>query len=340
MNIVFRVDSSKKMGSGHLMRCLTLSDEFKKQHHEITFICKSLEGNLIDQIKHKHYKVIILKELSSYKSNNIYLDWLGSSQEYDAQQTINAIPLNIDLLVVDNYAINQIWHKMLRPYAKKILVIDDLADRKFDCDFLLNQNLGIKKEDYKNKVSNDCKLYLGSNFALLRPEFRKLREKALNKRKNTKKIKNILITMDGFDKNNQTFRVLKELNSNFNIVVVLRSSSPHNSMIQSYANNNNIKVIIDSNNMSKLIFEADLSIGAGGSSSFERCCLGLPSLMFVTSENQTKLAKNLDKFDAVKIVDNLKENIQYIVDNVNVWRSMSKNAEKVCDGFGVKRIKI
>ena len=92
--------------------------------------------------------------------------------------------------------------------------------------------------------------------------------------------------------------------------------------------------------MAEIMSKADIAIGATGVTTWERCCLGLPSLMFVTSENQTKLAKNLDKFDAVKIVDNLKENIQYIVDNVNVWRSMSKNAEKVCDGFGVKRIKI
>jgi UDP-2,4-diacetamido-2,4,6-trideoxy-beta-L-altropyranose hydrolase len=339
MNIVFRVDSSKKMGSGHLMRCLTLSKEFK-QNHEITFICKSLDGNLISLIKHNNYKVILLDEESNFHSSNIYLEWLGSTQEYDAEETINAIPSNTDLLVVDNYALDQLWHKRLRPYTKKIFVIDDLSDRKFDCDLLLNQNLGVKKENYKNKVSNNCELFLGSNYALLRPEFAKLRNKAINKRKKTKKIKNILITMDGVDKYNQTFGILQELDNNLNIVVVLRSNSPHNSMIKAYAKDKNIQIVIDSINMSKLIFEADLAIGAGGSSSLERCCLGLPTLLYVTSENQKNMAKNLDKIDAVKIVDNLKENLQDILDNVNLWKSMSNSAEKVCDGLGVKRIKL
>jgi UDP-2,4-diacetamido-2,4,6-trideoxy-beta-L-altropyranose hydrolase len=266
---------------------------------------------------------------------------LGATQEQDAQQTIKVIPKNTNLLIVDSYALDEIWQKQLRPYTKKIMVIDDLADRQFDCDMLLNQNLGTQIEDYKDKVPNDCELLLSCDYALLRPEFSNLREKALIKRKNTKEIKNILISMGGSDITNKTYDILQDISDDLNIVVVLGSSSPHNKMIISHAKDKeNIKVVIDADNISGLMFDADLAIGAGGSTSWERCCLGLPTLLYVLAENQRKIAENLEQLDAVKIVDNLKVNLQNILNNLHFWQTMSENAQTVCDGIGVKRIKI
>ena len=338
MKVVFRVDASLQMGTGHVMRCLTLANELKQQNHEIVFICRELTGNLILFIK---YPILVLPKNDNFQSDGLYLNWLGTTQEQDAEQTIKAIPKNTDLLIVDSYALDEIWHKQLRPYTKKIMVIDDLSDRQFECDVLLNQNLGTQIEDYKDKVPNDCELLLGCDYALLRPEFPNLREKALIKRKNTKEIKNILISMGGSDITNKTYDILQDISDNLNIVVVLGGSSPHNKMIISYAKDKeNIKVFIDADNISGLMFDADLAIGAGGSTSWERCCLGLPTLLYVLAENQRKIAENLEQLDAVKIVDNLKVNLQNILNNLHFWQTMSENAQTVCDGIGVKRIKI
>ena len=338
MKVVFRVDASLKMGTGHVMRCLTLANELKQQNHEIVFICRDLTHNLISLIK---YPVLALPKNDNFQSDDLYLNWLGATQEQDAEQTIKVISKNTDLLIVDSYALDQIWHKKLRSYTKKIMVIDDLADRKFDCDMLLNQNLDTQIKDYKDKVPNDCELLLSCDYALLRPEFSNLREKALIKRQNTREIKNILISMGGSDITNKTYEILQEISDNLNIVVVLGGSSPHNKMIISYAKDKeNIKVLIDADNMSGLMFDADLAIGAGGSTSWERCCLGLPTLLYVLAENQRKIAENLEQLDAVKIVDNLKVNLQNILNNLHFWQTMSENAQTVCDGIGVKRIKI
>ena len=338
MRIVFRVDASLKMGTGHVMRCLTIANEFKLQSHEIFFICRELPGNLIPLIK---FPVLVLPNNEAFQADDLYLNWLGASQEQDFEHTIKVIPKNTDLLIVDNYALDEIWHKQLRLYTKKIMVIDDLADRQFDCDMLLNQNLGTQIEDYKDKVPNDCELLLSCDYALLRPEFSNLREKALIKRQNTKEIKNILISMGGSDITNKTYEILQDISDNLNIVVVLGGSSPHNKMIISYAKDKeNIKVLIDVDNISGLMFDADLAIGAGGSTSWERCCLGLPTLLYVLAENQRKIAENLERLDAVKIVDNLKVNLQNILNNLHFWQAMSENAQTVCDGIGVKRIKI
>jgi UDP-2,4-diacetamido-2,4,6-trideoxy-beta-L-altropyranose hydrolase len=326
------------MGVGHLMRCLTLADGLEKQNHNTTFICRELKGNLIKSIEHR---VLILPVDKDFQSDDLYLSWLGATQEQDAEQTIKVIPKNTDLLIVDSYASDEIWHKQLIPYTKKIMVIDDLADRQFNCDVLLNQNLGTQIEDYKDKVPDDCELLLGCDYALLRPEFPNLREKALIKRKNTKVIKNILISMGGSDITNKTYDILQEVSDDLNIVVILGGISPHNKMIKNYAKSKkNVKVVVDADNISRLMFDADLAIGAGGSTSWERCCLGLPTLLYVLAENQRKIAGNLEELGAVKIVDNLKVNLQNILNNFSFWQIMSEKAQTVCDGIGVKRIKI
>jgi UDP-2,4-diacetamido-2,4,6-trideoxy-beta-L-altropyranose hydrolase len=338
MKVVFRVDASLEMGTGHIMRCLTLANELKQQNHEIVFICRELTGNLILLIK---YPVLVLPKNDNFQSDSLYLNWLGATQEQDAEQTIKVIPKNTDLLIVDSYASDEIWHKQLIPYTKKIMVIDDLADRQFNCDVLLNQNLGTQIEDYKDKVPDDCELLLGCDYALLRPEFPNLREKALIKRKNTKVIKNILISMGGSDITNKTYDILQEVSDDLNIVVILGGISPHNKMIKNYAKSKkNVKVVVDADNISRLMFDADLAIGAGGSTSWERCCLGLPTLLYVLAENQRKIAENLEQIGAVKIVSNLKLDLQNILDNFSIWQVMSERAQTVCDGIGVKRIKI
>jgi len=335
MNIVFRVDSSSQMGIGHLMRCLALAHELKRKQYQVTFICRELEGNLIYLVD---FRVLILPKNVSFQSNDLYLNSLGATQEQDAEQTINIIPNDANILIVDNYALDRVWHKKLRKSVKKIMVIDDLADRQFDCDILLNQNFGSQKEDYQCKVPNDCKLLLGCDYALLRPEFSELRMQAIKKRKHTKEIKNILISMGGSDKNNVTYKVLQQLSNDFNITVALGGSSQHKEMIKKYAKNRNVKVVIDANNMEELMLNADLAIGAGGTTSWERCCLGLPTLLFVLSDNQRAVAKTLKQYGAALILNNLKKDIQKVVNNSNLWQSMSTNSQNICDGLGARRV--
>ncbi len=334
MKIVFRVDSSDQMGAGHLMRCLTLADELQQQNHKITFICRELMGNLISLIK---YPVLVLPKDGDFQSDDFYLNWLGAMQEQDARQTIEVIPKNTDLLVVDSYALDEEWHQKLRYHTDRIMVIDDLVDRHFDCDILLNQNLGSQKEDYQNKVPNNLELLLGCNYALLRPEFAEFRNQALKKRKNTKEIKNILVSVGGSDTENLTYDILQSLDG-FNVVVVLGETSPYNNMIKSYAKDRNIEVVVNANNMAELMLDADLAIGAGGSTSWERCCLGLPTLLYVTADNQKEIAKNLEKLGAVKIVDSLKDDLQAILNDFNLWKNMSKQSKNICDGLGVQKV--
>jgi len=265
--------------------------------------------------------------------------WLGATQHQDAKECVNILQAKkADCLIVDHYALDEDWHNELNRYCDKLIVIDDIADRKFECDVLLNQNLGACEDDYNNKIPNESTLLLGCDYVLLRPEFAKLREQALKKRENTKDIKNILISMGGSDPDNLTYNILQNINNDFNITVVLGSSIPHIEMIKSYAINKNINVIVDANNMAELMLNADLSIGAGGSTSWERCTLGLPTLLFITADNQKDVAKNLEKVGAVKIVKDLKQDLYFILSNLNAWKVMSNKASQVSDGLGTNQV--
>ena len=200
MNIVFRVDSSIEIGTGHVMRCLTLADELKKQYSNILFICRDFDGHLKGLINEKGYSVVLLPDFKFFfkDSNDFsgYYNWLSSLWQQDANETINIIKNNkLDWLIVDHYGIDYRWHNKLRDLTKRIMVIDDLADRKLDCDLLLDQTYGRKKQDYFELIPNDCQMLLGAKYALLRPEFALFRSSAIKKRKKNTSISNILITI-------------------------------------------------------------------------------------------------------------------------------------------------
>lgn len=335
MNIVFRVDSSIQIGLGHLMRCVAFADELKREGYKVTFICRALEGNQIESVEHK---VIVLEKNDNFQSDDDYLNWLGATQQTDAQQTIKVFPKMTDLLVVDSYALGHQWHQNLREYAKRILVIDDLADRQFDCDILLNQNIGVQENSYKGKVPRNCKLLLGCDYALLRPEFAERREQSLKKKQGNKKIQNVLVSLGGSDPDNVSLDILQQLDDRFKVVVVLGKTSPHNEIIEHYAKGKSIEVIINADNMADLMLDADIAIGAGGSTSWERCCLGLPTLLCVLADNQKIAAERLEELGAVIIVRNLKKDLKSIIDNGQCQNTMSNIAQSICDGLGCKRV--
>ena len=138
MNFIFRVDSSSQIGSGHIVRCLTLAKELKKRDYKCKFICRDHNNNLIKKIKKENFEVVTLfnsNKLRAVKRNNTkhsnYYSWIGASLKEDVNQTIDVLKSEkVDWLVIDHYGIDYKWEKKIRPYVKKIMVIDDLANRK------------------------------------------------------------------------------------------------------------------------------------------------------------------------------------------------------------------
>ncbi|WP_025647162.1 MULTISPECIES: UDP-2,4-diacetamido-2,4,6-trideoxy-beta-L-altropyranose hydrolase [unclassified Psychrobacter] len=356
MNVVFRCDASILIGTGHVMRCLTLADELARQGAKCYFICREHEGNLIDLITKKGYKVYKLDAIPLNNSNKgeaestlFHSEWLGTSQAEDAKQTIDIVSdIEPKWLIVDHYALNDYWEQKFRPHCDSILVIDDLADRKHDCDVLLDQTFGRNRQDYQGLVRDHCKVLCGTTYALLRPEFSKWRQYSLERRKNNT-LEHILVNLGGVDKDNLTSKMLDTLkqtplSDSCKITVVMGSTSPWIEAVKKKAEQlpwpTEVKTGVS--NMAELMANSDLAIGAAGSTSWERCCLGLPTLMLVLAENQLLIAKNLEDAGAVSLVKLNNGSITdlsvgFISKEDNLLK-MSEAASLICDGLGAQRL--
>lgn len=345
--IIFRADASLQIGTGHVMRCLTLADALTAQGATCEFICREHPGNLIAYIQSKGYIVHSLSVCGNVDTDLTHSTWLGSTQAQDAEACIPILSkLQPDWLVVDHYALDARWEKNLTPYYRKLMVIDDLADRQHACDVFLDQNLGRAFIHYSHLITPNCQKLLGSNYVILRPEFARQREASLSRRK-TGRLNRILLCMGGVDKDNFTGRIIQALDkstlpTSIKLDVVLGSQCPHINQIKELAASSRFKpfVHVNAQDMANRMCDADLAIGAAGGTTWERFCMGLPSLLLSTAANQDTFLNVIKHSGAAKVVDLM--GIPGAVDDLNRDTSqlyeMSKRAALLVDGNGVSRI--
>lgn len=358
MKILFRVDASLQMGTGHVMRCLTLATALKQQGAAVTFICRDLTGNLIEKIQQTGFTVHKLTTINKPVTNKqaseedplFHAAWLGTSQAQDAQDCQPILEkLQPNWLIVDHYSLDKTWQQALKPYYKKLMVIDDLADRQHDCDLLLDQTFGRNSDDYKPLVPEHCQVLCGAEYALLRPEFAQWRAYSL-KRREKGQLEHLLINLGGVDKDNITTQILKALSSaslpeNCQITVVMGATAPWVKEVEQQAALMPwpTEVKIGVNTMAELMANSDLAIGAAGATSWERCCLGLPTIMIVLADNQKLAADALDKINAALKLSNdeifslaLSEVFDSIFRNALLLNKISQSAQRVTEGLGTK----
>jgi UDP-2,4-diacetamido-2,4,6-trideoxy-beta-L-altropyranose hydrolase len=343
--IAFRTDANSEIGTGHFMRCLTLADELKKHDAETCFVTRKLPAHLIQMLQERGIDLYELPEVDTENTDELpHAQWLKTSQHQDAIQTIEMLgKRKLDWLVVDHYAIGQRWETQLRKLANKIMVIDDLADRQHDCDVLLDQNFYQEMDArYVGKVPQNCKLLLGPTYALLREEFREAR-KCVKPR--TGKIKNILVFFGGVDIENLTTMALKALivlNLGLRVDVVIGRGHPHTQEIEVLCKLHNFSCHIQTKHVAVLMARADLAIGAGGSSNWERCCLGLPSIVIASANNQVFISKELNTLNACIYLGWFGDINSVMLQNAiidltysgNLLRNISSKAVTLVDGNG------
>jgi len=360
MKIAFRTDASLLIGSGHAMRCLTLADALKAQGADCHFVSREHPGHLLDAICQRGHVVTALPA-GTYSSAGaddpspqpVHAAWLGCAWQFDAEQT-GAVLSNLqpDWLVVDHYSLDQRWEQALSPHYRKLLVIDDLADRPHYCDLLLDQNLGRQPAHYIQWVPAHCRLLTGPRYALLRPEFAFLRSYSMQRRQAQPALRQLLITMGGVDQPNATGQVLQALKTcalpaDCRITVVMGVTAPCLQNVQELAAQMPwpTDVVVNINDMAQRMADSDLAIGAAGSTSWERCCLGLPTLMVVLADNQKEAAAHLEHAGVahcLSLNDQLQQQIQdrliLLLNQREQLSQMSICASEMTDGKGVGRI--
>lgn len=354
MRVSFRADASLQIGTGHVVRCLTLADALRERGARSTFICRPHAGHLLDLIKQRGHEAIALPpadEAFIAPADPFHAKWLGTDWASDATQTSQALGEQVvDWLVVDHYALDHRWEQALRSQARHIFTIDDLADRPHDCDLLLDQNLGRKAQDYCGLVSRHTQTLSGPAYALLRPEFAQWREYSLQRRTQPQ-LKNLLITMGGVDQNNATGQVLDaltrcELPADLRITVVMGPHAPWLAHVQTQAAvmPRPTEVLAGVSNMAQLMAESDLCIGAAGGSAWERCALGLPALVLILAANQHSGAMALQTHGAALFAADTQHLIAQIKElftleiRSSVLRKMSQTAALLTHGDGASQV--
>ncbi|MBB3189436.1 UDP-2,4-diacetamido-2,4,6-trideoxy-beta-L-altropyranose hydrolase [Halomonas cerina] len=313
--IAFRADASRSIGSGHVMRCLTLADALAARGADCHFLCRVHDGHLIERIAdhgHRVHRLSLPDESDGEGASPAatedappHADWLGVDWADDAEQSRHVLAaLRPDWLVVDHYALDVRWEDLVTPEGCRVLVIDDLADRSHRADLLLDQNLGRRAADYAGLVPEACRVLVGPTYALLRPEFAAWRDASLARRE-APRLQHLLITLGGVDQDNVTGRVLEvlsqcPLSQDLQITVVMGATAPWLDDVRARARRMPwpTEVAVNVDDMARRMAGADLAIGAAGSTSWERCCLGLPTVMVALAENQVAIARHLDEAQA------------------------------------------
>ena len=350
MNIAFRVDASSQIGTGHFMRCLTLADVLSQRGAQIRFISRHLLEHLQGLLLNKGYEFMMLESQANENVDGLaHSHWLGTTQQYDADESCQLLSDRIwDWLVVDHYALDARWESKLRQIVKTILVIDDIADRLHDCDILLDQNYYADMDSrYTGKVPTDCRLLLGPHYALLRDEFRQWRQQV---KPRTGPVKKILVFFGGVDADNFTGLTIEALaglgSCGLQIDVVIGAQHPYREQIESACSEYMFSCYVQTDRMAEFMAKADLAIGAGGSATWERCCLGLPAIVFSLADNQRDIVKGLDLIGAGQYIDSqlvanslaLNDDILELIKNKNHLKSLSAKAYATTDGEGVDRV--
>lgn len=353
MRVAFRADASVTIGTGHVMRCLTLADTLQARGVDCRFVTRDLPGHLGALIAERGFAVSLLEASTGPAPSGPpdHAAWAGVTWQQDLADTQAAIN-RADWLIVDHYALDARWQTGLADRVGRIMVIDDLADRPHAAALLLDQNLGRAAQDYDGLVPDDCRILTGPRFALLRPEFATQREASLTRRKDAGLVK-LLISMGGTDAADATSMVLRalaraDLPGEMRISVVMGSRAPALERVRALAGDMPwpTSVLVDVRDMGVLMTEADLAIGAGGSTTWERCCLGLPSIMVETAANQAGAVAAMEDAGAALGTGPLADPVfgERLVAavgqlmNLEVSARLSRASAELCDGQGAAHV--
>lgn len=353
MKVVFRVDASVRMGTGHLMRCLTLAESLRKREVQVRFICREHPGNLIALLQQAALPVTVLPASKMNDERTFGEDYsilLGVTQAKDAEQTIEALNgEKPDWLVVDHYGLDVEWEQCLRPHVCKVMVVDDLANRQHNCDVLLDQNYSAQGDlRYAGLVPGSCKLLVGPRYALLRPEYAVYR-KALRARDG--QIKKVLVFFGGSDLQNMTGMALEalfQLNmKHLEVDVVVGANNSNRASLENLARERpETKVYGPRPHLADLMSQADLAIGAGGATTWERMCLGLPTVVVSLAENQRPASNSLAEANLIHYaghitdikIEHLKQLLQSLIKGTQKLTELAMQNQLQVDGLGALRL--
>ena len=359
-HILFRCDASLSIGSGHVIRCRTLARVLQQRGAEITFLCRHQSGDLICLLKQEFHVLSLLKRpltnCEGLEGRKLYAAWLGCTQDQDAEECLTLIAQaatsKINWLVVDHYGIDSVWEERViaglnGEHSIKLLAIDDLADRQHRADVLLDQNFfgNDTEKRYSGLLPDHCRQLLGPHYALLGPEYAHLHPLVPQR----SELRRVLVFFGGVDPMNLTSRSLEALMSpdlaSLAVDVVLGMQSTNRQEVEELtAQRPNTTLHDPLPSLAGLIARADLAIGAGGSTTWERACLGLPSIVVAIASNQLPFAQALHQEGELRLLGSDKsvgsEQIRHAITESLEKIHIQSSGQRLTDGWGAERLSI
>lgn len=349
LKVAIRADASTALGFGHLARCLALADAVRARSGEVTLVWRQMPIHLGSWIHESGHKWIDLDGGRVFRPGEFAGPEGPASdpwQDKDASDMVNALTsVDWDWLIVDHYSIDAHWERALRPLVGRVLVIDDMANRPHECDVLLDQSLPDGSQSYATLVPPACRVLAGPTYALVRDEF--LRARAFSRPRDGD-VNRVLIFMGGGDTNNFTEVAVRAcIDAGFGraqVDVAVGAGHAHVASIQALCAVAGFAVHVQTSRMADLMVTADLAIGAAGSSSWERCSVGLPAIAIAVAENQRAVLQCLAaRGAAVPLEGSLDRGV--LTDalltarrNPARVRALSEAAWSLVDGCGADRV--
>lgn len=342
--IAIRVDASQHIGTGHVVRCLTMAEELKKRSVRVIFICRVLLGDWTLFLKEKGFETISLSTEDEL--------WDSDRDAASTLEGINKHQIFPDWLIIDHYQIGEDWERKIRSAVAKIMVIDDLADRSHDCDLLLDQNLYPHYASrYAELVPRSCQCLLGPHYLILRDEFRSIDRQAPKPLPSQEIALKILLTFGGSDPLSLTERVLRTLNiissnyQNFEVRVLLgKSFSRQESLVELIKNLSfSVEILTEITEIMPQFQWADCVISAGGLTNYELAYVGLPSLIIAAVDAQAEVAAEMARLNIHQYAghsDKLNETqfITKIENFLNNFLHLNSQPNIQIDANGIDRI--
>ena len=349
MNIIFRVDASTGIGSGHVRRCLTLASYLRKRGANVSFICREVIGNLCTLLEQEKFIVHRLRfehpsaGKSAPQQIRVGDDAIASAAIIDKHGPF-------DWLVVDHYCLGQRWERAVSQSVGNIFVIDDLANHPHSCNALLNHAyLNDLRKRYDGLVSPNTRLLLGPKHFILNPAFHNAKNNAVPL---VSRNQRILIFFGGADVTDETTKAVQALRTpasfRIDVDVVITQQNRHRDSIKALVRNLKQHTLHeDLPDLSQLMAQATIILSAGGGTIYESIFMGLPSIVVTTAEHQTAAAKQLNQSKLILWLGSSQSiTAPLIRDTIKTW--ISKETDKalvepeqlmnVVDGKGLTRI--
>ena len=340
--LIIRADSTPRIGTGHIMRCIALAQAWQDRGGEVTFISHCESKLLRQRIQDEGFNLVSVQVSHPGPFDlEFTLDFLRNLKTSSQEQPI---------VVIDGYHFDTDYQKAIKKNGYKLMVIDDYNHLSYyQADILLNQN--INAPELKYSCSENTVQLLGCKYVMLRREFFRYRE---FKREIPEKARNILVTMGGADPDNVTLKVLKAIyllnEPDIEVKVIVGPSNPNLEVLQSEVMSYDLPVSLifspPPEKMPEFMAWADMAVTAGGSTCWELAFMGVPSLIITVAENQEGIGEGLEKVGAARNlgwffkidVNGLKDEIRKIIYDNNIREEMYSKGKKLVDGLGLKRI--